>query len=478
MKTRTWISALVGASLVATVGLAATATSSNADVAVGVGPSVPLGSGTLTWKASGTTASVAYSGAPTATPQTISGRNCVATTTVGTQYLLFGVTGPDVSRTTKAGVGFKDLSLGVRSGNDSNGTACKQVNLNTTPRETLIIKTNPEAFGTTFGTPSINEARLDLNLSGNAVVVAELVKNGSVIGKAEMQSGFSAPQTVQDPTSQLFICNFRSNSGPQSGFNNNCYWHIRPLQAEAYPEIPGYVASPGGWTGAEPPANAAATDYDEIRLTPIVGDFSIQGGTSWPTTLPGSAGTTFGLALFSDGSLACYDPANPATLAAAQAAAFGDGRAVVTRLKLGNNGECVLKPYTYSDVDNSSTFRYPRIAGQETSQFAIRLPRDYTAAQAAGYPPLPPSTVNWEDTSGDKTLRTCVPGLITGVGNDAYKLPTVDYTKLVSGLDQTGLTGGIQYACIYAQTSEVTPSGGLIAYDFIYFHGDVKFKAL
>ena len=95
----------------------------------------------------GDASTIAFSGAASgAAPQTLSGKNCVGSS-AGSQYLLFSTTGPAVSANVPAGIGYKDLSLGVRSGNDSNGTSCKQVNPGTTPRESLRFQVNPAVLG-------------------------------------------------------------------------------------------------------------------------------------------------------------------------------------------------------------------------------------------------------------------------------------------------------------------------------------------
>ena len=498
MKTRTVLATLVGATLALTTAIVGLPNEGASAVTLGpVGNPAPIGGGTLVWKSSGNSSTITYSAAvPGTTPQTLSGQTCKFSTS-GSQYLSFAVTGPNVSSSTPAAPGYKDLSLGVRSGNESNGTQCKQVNRATTPVETLTVAVNRAATGPlagSFGVPSVRSALLDLNLSGNAIVRAAMYKVGvGLVGTAEMQTGFSAPQTPGDPAGQLFTCNFASNSGPQSGFNNNCYWAISPLQSSAYtstaPGLEGYVG-PGGYVGptlTDPPS-AAATDWDYLVLTPVIGDFSIQGGNSYPSSLPGSAGTVFNIESLSDGQIDCFDPSVPSSLAAAQASANGDPRAVITRLLLGDQTKtCAKKPYSYSDSGNTSTYHQQSTADQSTSQYTIVLPRDFTAAQvtaaatsATSWPPLPKTIANWEDGSPDVTLKYCIPGLITSPGTEPYYVPTVDYSKITSSttsLDQSANSPFIQYACIYRQSNVENLDGSVTAFDYIYFLGDIRLSS-
>lgn len=493
---RTTLTAITAAgTLAATATLMALSGQAANAIATGpIGTPLPLGAGTLTWKSTTTATTVTYSEATAGTqPQSLSGKSCKFSTS-GSQYLTFAVTGPTVQGNNPADVGFKDLSLGVRSGNDSNGTSCKQVNPNTSPLETLTIAVNraatsPLAAG--FGAPSVKSASLDLNLSGNAIVLAALYKGDTLVGRAELQSGFSAPQAVSYEGSQLFTCNKDSNSGPQSGFNNNCYWDLSPLRTAEYTTsdagIRGYTG-PGGYLGPDLGSTPAegATNWDTMVLTPKIGDFSIQGGNAWPTSFPANAGTIFNIESYSDGTINCYDPdaEDPAaSLAAAQTFANGDSRAVITRLKLGDSSKtCEPKPYTYSDTGNTSVYHQQQTANQSSSQYAIVLPRDFTAAQVLAnststtpWPPLPKTIVNWEDGTNDVTLKYCVAGLITSQDTaENYYVPKPDYSKITSSLDQTANTPFTQYACIYRQTNMQNPDGSVTAFDYIYFLGDIR----
>lgn len=483
MKKRTWAAAGTAGLLVATtaaVGFTGTA-SAGTPGPVGTPQTV---TSTLTWKTTGTTTAITYSAPKSGqTAQQLTGSNCVGSSATGTQYLTFGVTGPKVG-SKNPGIGFKSNTLGVRSGNDSNGTACQQVNTNS--KETLSITVDKNLTSSLFGPGLVQSANLDLNLSGNAIVRAELFQGGTggtLVGKAELQSGFSAPQTPGDAKAQLQICNFSSNSGPQSGFNNNCYWNILPLQTSAYTaaQTPYGTASPGGYVGTLTSPAAADLLYDTIRLTPVVGDFGIQGGNVWPTSLPGSAGTTFTLAATSDGQINCFDGTN---LDEAQAAPLNDPRAVLTRLQLGDSSKtCKLKAYdlAYDANANAVTYRQQLTGDQATSQYALVLPRDYAAGTFATAS-VPSVKVDWEDGSV-VTLAYCPAGLITATDAANYYVPTAyNYGVLNPALvanggnDQSANSTGIQFACVYRQSTSVNGADGKVTvFDYIYFAGDARF---
>ena len=474
MRARSWIAAASGASLVITAALvgAGGITSASASNPGPVG-TPQASTSTLTWKTDKTGTSVTYSAPKSGqSTQTFTAKNCVFSSG-GTQYLTFDVTGPMVG--SKApGVGLKAGSLGVRSGNDSNGTSCAQVNTGTTPQETLTINVDPAATSGTFGPGQILSAALDLNLSGNAIVRAQMRKaDGTLVGLAELQSGFSAPQTPGDDRAQLQVCNFDSNSGPQSGYNNNCYWNIAPLTtATGFQRSDGTYIGGGGYVGPTSTAADAGT-YTSITLTPIVGAFSIQGGDSYPSTMDGSAGTIFTIASYSDGTIGCYDGTD-ATLSSSQTAPLSDPRAVLTRLQLGDaNATCTAKAYSLDYTSNTVTYHQQLTDGQLTSQYALVLPRDY----AAGTRPdasLPPIKVNWEDGTADVTLTFCPAGLITATSGQYFVPTQYDYSK--AGTDQSNNSPGKQYACVYKQTVSVNGSDGLVtSFDYIYFAGDARF---
>lgn len=130
--------------------------------------------------------------------------------------------------------GLVDYSIGVKSGG-SNGTPCSL----TDDREILIIES-------ASGLPNWVSLRLDLELKGNAWVVLDLFNGDSSAGTFELLTGSSigaynaANGTNETPTTgfpytalataadPVAACANPSDSGPDSGPNDNCLWTILP----------------------------------------------------------------------------------------------------------------------------------------------------------------------------------------------------------------------------------------------------------
>jgi hypothetical protein len=161
-------------------------------------------------------------------PLTVGDRGCA---------LLDGsLDGPLVTLSANSGrrPGLVDNSIGVKSGG-SNGTPCSL----TDDREALTIAGSP-------GVPSWVSLRLDLELKGNAWVVLELFDGDTAAGTFELLTGssiaaynaangtdetptagfpYTAESTTADPVA---ACANPSDSGPDSGPNDNCLWTIVP----------------------------------------------------------------------------------------------------------------------------------------------------------------------------------------------------------------------------------------------------------
>ncbi len=130
--------------------------------------------------------------------------------------------------------GLSSLSIGVKSsGSNSNGTPCSQIdNL-----EKLEIRPGADLAGRTF-----SKVRLDLEMTGNAVVVITL-KRGTESRVYQLQTGTSiqtaqtqepgydttAPYEVSSsPGDEVDACAAPNSSGPNNFGNDNCLWTIDP----------------------------------------------------------------------------------------------------------------------------------------------------------------------------------------------------------------------------------------------------------
>ncbi len=112
-------------------------------------------------------------------------------------------------------------SLGVKE--KKSGTSCYQVNAPSASRSSSASAR--ECAPRSARTPSPRAAYLDVELKGSARVLATAKLGSTVVGTYEVQSGSSIGlPTPADHTP--FVCTSSSDSGPDSGINDNCRWPI------------------------------------------------------------------------------------------------------------------------------------------------------------------------------------------------------------------------------------------------------------
>lgn len=186
----------------------------------------------------------------------------IAFTYNGTSQALIPTTRCEISSTSAAGplmtltsnrkLGINSNGIGVKTGG-SQGTPCGRVD--TTENIALSIPTSGVLAGRTM-----NKMTLDLELKGNAWVEVRLSNGGSPVGPVfGLQTGSSiqpgltpqpgppymATSTGSAPTA---ACASPSDSGPDSGANDNCLWTIDP-----------------------------GMEFDKAAFTVRVGEFSLEG---------------------------------------------------------------------------------------------------------------------------------------------------------------------------------------------------------
>ncbi|MGR0319508.1 hypothetical protein [Agromyces sp. ZXT2-3] len=241
------------------------------------------------------------------------------------------------------GPGLKDGSLGIKTGG-STGVPCARVD------STEFLEVGLE------GVPNAVRASLDLELKGavRADIVVSLggatvdtfqVRAGSGIVPGEGVDGTSTvPYTATATAAQPVVnCRNASDSGPDSGPNDNCYVTIDP--------------------GAE---------FDAVTLRPLSGEVSLEG--SWDFGNDPAFDTIFVLTGYS-GELGCTPENGTATIEE------GNVYGTFTRLENPSGSECVLKPYTLSVDVEAETLSFvpvdvdpPQLAAYKgTVGFAPRL---------------------------------------------------------------------------------------------------------
>lgn len=155
--------------------------------------------------------------------------------------------------------GLADDSIGVKAKGGANGTPCGQVS--STERLTL----RP---GTTLGGRSFRKVRLDLEMTGNAIVSLTLTRSstgasatytlqtgGNIAAAQASETDFDrvAPYEVSSsPGDEVDGCAAPNSSGPNSGGNDNCLWTVQP-----------------------------GSDFDTVTLSAAVGTVALEGGSDF-----------------------------------------------------------------------------------------------------------------------------------------------------------------------------------------------------
>ena len=124
--------------------------------------------------------------------------------------------------------GLNGTDIGVKSGSGANGSPCGQID------KTESLTLTP---GTAIASRTFTGLRMDLEMTGNAVVKLKLA-NGSTSATYQLQTGTSItvppdsttpPYIVNSgPTDLIKSCAAPNSSGPNSGINDNCEWTVTP----------------------------------------------------------------------------------------------------------------------------------------------------------------------------------------------------------------------------------------------------------
>ena len=212
------------------------------------------------------------------------------------------------------GIGLVGSSIGVKSGG-ATGTPCGRVD--TTENMSLTLDNVPNAIS----------VELDLELKGNANVQIEIKLGATSLGVYEVRSGSSivAGEGVEGTTPAPFTlsltdsaktgnCRNASDSGPDSGGNDNCRISIVP-----------------------------SGEFDTVVfLQPLAGEFSLEGGGD-----AGTSDTIFNLVESFEGELGC--PSN------GDNSDTDDGGLVegtIIRHENTDGSECILKPYSLTATES------------------------------------------------------------------------------------------------------------------------------
>ena len=360
------------------------------------------------------------------------------------------------SSTSKAtgAPGYSAGSIGVSSGNKTSGTACGQVNTDAT--EALSLALNPTNVATVFGPAKADSATLDIEVKSDARIRADLFDGTSLVGTYELQSGSSIDAITSTGPTPIFKCRKQSDSGPDSGSNDNCTWFINN-------NVPASDGTDRGRLGA---------DFTKIMLTPS--SASSPSRVAATGSVPAANRSVLHLESMAEGTLDC-DNANVASQ-------LGNGGVItgvdVTRLDNGDGATGTALPYT-PRCDLPATwppFHKPLTTLQEAAQFAIAVSRHFGTRSN----PVPAAQVDWEDGTGAHDLAFCRTGVVTAIGGGPDYLPTVDWNlaNTGTGFDQSP-SKTLVAVRVHLQAGfgprHHRRLGGSV--DWVYFTGDIKFPS-
>ena len=244
------------------------------------------------------------------------------TQTIGApKNCLIKVAGPLASLSgSDQGPGLKDASIGIRSGGPQ-GVPCSRVD----STEDLSLSLD--------GVPDAVNVALDLELKGNVKTNIVLSRGGSTVGTFQVRAGggivpgqgvdgsttfpYSASVTAAAPIAN---CRNASDSGPDSGGNDNCRLTIDP-----------------------------GTAFDAVTFQPVSGEISLEGGGDFGL---GTANDTLFTLVSYDGELGCDTENNSVTIE--EGTVYGQ----ITRLQNTDGSDCVLKPYNLGIDTEAGTLSF------------------------------------------------------------------------------------------------------------------------
>ncbi|WP_430645215.1 hypothetical protein [Agromyces sp. GXS1127] len=221
------------------------------------------------------------------------------------------VTGPLASiEGSDRGPGLKDGSVGIKTGG-STGVPCARVD--STEFLTVGLEAVPNAVRASLDLELKGSVRVDVTVSlgGTAVETFQVRAGGGIVPGQGVDGSTTAPYTATATTAQPVVnCRNASDSGPDSGPNDNCYVTIEP-----------------------------SSEFDGVKLQPVSGEVSLEG--SWDFGNDPAFDTIFYLTGYT-GELGCTPENGTATID--QGNVYG----TFTRLENPDGTDCVLKPYTLS----------------------------------------------------------------------------------------------------------------------------------
>ena len=390
-----------------------------------------------------------YDGAgdPVGAAQTLTASGC-ALQSNGSKFLSFA----GMVKATAKPSGFLKGSIGVAE--KTSGVSCGRAD---SPSEMLTLALDSGVIGS-LGKPMLaTAATLDVDLKGGARIKAVASGGGETLN-FELQSGSSVnPADAANPSVRQ--CTAGSDSGPDSGANDNCDWTIR-LPEGKY--------------------------FKKLELTAVAGSFALSGGADYGTASAPSHVSTIELFDDVDGVLACAD--NPDTPDVDESLSilrdFDTGKTRVQIRRIGNADPaetCKLLPYT---LDNNATkaeaLYYKPLDKEKSAQFIVDLTWQFDVTKYPTPADLPATTIDFELKKADGTpalgpvkMGWCPDPLFTATG----QFNGVSSPSTLTDMVDNDTTNTKQYACF--GTREARLVEGKTYYELheeVYLLGDAAWR--
>ncbi len=335
-------------------------------------------------------------------------------------------------------------SIGVKE--KKTGTSCYQVGA---PSESLELGLG-QGLRTALGPGTVaTSAYLDVELKGNARILATARLAGVVVGTFELQGGNSVglPPVA---TTAPFVCSGRADSGPDDHENDNCRWPI---------SVP-------SWTGADD-----GIYFDTLTLSALKGSFSVEGGADGSVLPPAPLSTPkASIVEIAADTVTCGGSTETAL-------AVGD-KPEVTIHRLDNVGTtpCAAVPYSLSTAANSARFLKP-LNIQPTAQFVWDVTSLFPSTASTTV--LPDIKIDYEtpDAAGASPLVTLGWCPDANAVDDPALFPGYTAAQVATLPDQDDFVG-TQFACVISRTAKAVAGNPdqVSVRDLVYVYGDAKMQ--
>ena len=356
----------------------------------------------------------------------------------------------------RPGVGFATGAIGVREKSTSSGTSCAAVDWSgdAATTESLTLR-----LGTGVGSLVAMSASLDIDLKQNARILATATLSSDTsapTGYFELQSGANIGEEPLVEGATVFTCNNPSDSGPDSGANNNCRWQISgpswTKKTVLVNDVPTRVSSEDGVV------------FDTLKLEARAGSFSLMGGADGPVDDPmdplpaylgaDDVGSTPDVSISSasifelvEGSVACGETVK---LSGTTVASSWN--------RIDNLGTSQCQPFPYSsrtgvDDDGRVFAEFTKPLDFETKAQALWT----TTFVVGGGNSIPPITLELDRVNAEPLIYPALGACPAAYFSDptSFDPPTDPYACLVSAVRGTGkLSKSVTYtAYVYGDAT-------------------------